>query len=133
MKNIPQELCLCESHYMSKLSKYNVEPIEGSHNKVTNDKKQPNIGPSGDEDIKNICFEAINDEFSWGKYGDFKVIIMNKNGYINVTKLCDEAGKRFENWLANKMATELINCIILTAEIPAVRIIVQINTGIKNL
>ncbi|AVG46723.1 N domain-containing protein [Acanthamoeba polyphaga mimivirus] len=52
-----------------------------------------------DTDIKNIIFEKINDEYYWGKYGDFKVI-MNLDGYINVTKLCSEAktknGKRKE-------------------------------------
>src|SRR5271154_666725 len=51
-----------------------------------------------------ISFKDINDDYGWGKYGDFKVIIMNENGYINATKICHDAktknGKRkeFRHW-----------------------------------
>jgi hypothetical protein len=27
--------------------------------------------------------QAINDKYAWGKYGEFKVLIMLENGYIN--------------------------------------------------
>ena len=35
------------------------------------------------KDIREIIIEPINDDYSWGKYADFDVIIMNKNGFIN--------------------------------------------------
>jgi hypothetical protein len=41
-----------------------------------------------DNDIKDIVFRKINNEFIYGLYGDFKVVMMMKNGYINATKLC---------------------------------------------
>lgn len=39
-------------------------------------------------DDNDIVFKNINDDYTWGKCGDFKVIIMKSNGYINATKLC---------------------------------------------
>ena len=45
-------------------------------------------------DIRNIIFEEINNKYSYGKYGTFDVIIMNKNGYINATRLCEGALNR---------------------------------------
>jgi hypothetical protein len=64
------------------------------------------------DDIRNIAFEKITDEFSFGKYGDFNVIIMNKNGYINATKLCQEGNKRLLKWNQTKHAKELEEEII---------------------
>ena len=60
-------------------------------------------------DLRDIAFEAINDDYSWGNYIDFKVIIMRKNGYINVTKLCKEGGKELTNWRKANHAEELLN------------------------
>src|SRR5271170_5856234 len=60
-------------------------------------------------DIKNIMFEKINDHYSYGKYGDFKVIIMNKNGFINGTKLCKDGNKQFKNWIRNSDSKKSIS------------------------
>jgi hypothetical protein len=38
--------------------------------------------------MQDIVFEKINEKYGYGYYGEFKVIIMLKNGYINATKLC---------------------------------------------
>jgi hypothetical protein len=58
----------------------------------------------------NITFEHINDDYAWGKYmGDFKVIIMKKNGYINATKLCTLGGKHYKHWKENKGTKELFD------------------------
>jgi hypothetical protein len=59
--------------------------------------------------ISDTIFEKINDQYSYGQYADFKVIIMNSNSYINATKLCNQNGKRFDNWLRNDGNKELIN------------------------
>ena len=42
------------------------------------------------KNIKNIILEDINDDYIWVQYGDFKVIIMKSNGFINATKICNE-------------------------------------------
>jgi hypothetical protein len=59
--------------------------------------------------LMDTIFEKINDNYSYGQYAEFKVIIMTKNGYINATKLCTQHGKLFKNWLRNGGSKELIN------------------------
>ena len=46
-------------------------------------------------------YKPISNGFSYGKYDDFKLIIMNSNGYINATKLCEQYNEVFDNWLYN--------------------------------
>lgn len=63
---------------------------------------------------KNISFEAINNDYSYGNYGDFKVIIMNRNGYINATKICYDMKtkngnkKEFKQWKFNSISQEIL-------------------------
>src|SRR5579872_1624637 len=45
------------------------------------------------DDIMNISFEDINDKFCYGNYCGIKVVIMKENGYINVTKICNDSMK----------------------------------------
>ena len=58
--------------------------------------------------LNDIAFEDINDEYCYGKYGDFDVIMMKNNGYINATNLCDyiveQTGskKTYKHWNDNK-------------------------------
>jgi hypothetical protein len=61
--------------------------------------------------LTDIIFEFIDTkkEYARGKYGEFEVIIMKKNGYVNATKLCKEKGKRFDHWLENKSSKELVS------------------------
>ena len=61
--------------------------------------------------INQIIFENINDDYSYGMYGDFKVIIHTKSGYINVTQLCKLEDKRYDNWLQNDKSKELIDYV----------------------
>jgi len=49
------------------------------------------------DDIRNIIFKDIDDKYAYGKLGNFKVMLMKKNGYINATKLCKDAKKEFSN------------------------------------
>ena len=56
----------------------------------------------------SLIIEGINERFSWALYGDFRVIMMNSNGYINATKLCQLGGKEFKHWNETKQASELI-------------------------
>jgi len=58
--------------------------------------------------LNQIIFEHIDDKYAYGKYGDFKVIMMTKNRYINATKLCKEYSKEFKHWKENKSNQELI-------------------------
>jgi hypothetical protein len=59
--------------------------------------------------LNEIIFDHIDDKYAYGKYSDFKVIIMKENRYINATKLCKEYGKELSNWKQNKGSNELID------------------------
>ena len=59
-----------------------------------------------------VAFQDVNEEYAWVNYGQFKLLMMKKNGYVNVTKMCDEGGKSFFNWKKNSRSKELIKCII---------------------
>lgn len=61
--------------------------------------------------VKNIIFEDINDDYSYGKLGPFNVMIMNKNGYVNATKLCKDDGREYYKWSENKRSKELMKAL----------------------
>ena len=54
-------------------------------------------------------FDCINNEYAHSKYEDFNVIIMISNKYINATKLCNQFGKEFKNWINKEYNIDLIN------------------------
>lgn len=62
--------------------------------------------------MPGITFEPVNNHYEWGYYFEFKVLIMTQNGYINATKMCQDGGKRFDNWLKNQGSKELIDELI---------------------
>jgi hypothetical protein len=74
----------------------------------------------------DISFKDINDKFSYGKLGEFDVIIMKSNGYINATKFISKYSKidtnqetnnvklkKFGDWLRLDRSIELIEQIKL--------------------
>ena len=89
--------------------------------------------------INNIIFKDINEDYSFGKYGDFNVIIMKKNGYINATKLCSNAEtkngtrKEFYRWLENNNSKILIKEISTFLEISQDKLLITITGGSKKL
>lgn len=91
------------------------------------------------KDINNIIFKDINDEYAWSKYGDFKVIMMKQNGYINVTKLCalsknkNGTKKDFKEWNKNSTTKELLDEISKNINVPRDNLLIKITTGSKKL
>lgn len=61
--------------------------------------------------LQDISYETINSDFSYGKYGEFRVILMTKNGYVNATKLCALEGKMFKNWMKNACSQNLVDVV----------------------
>ena len=58
-----------------------------------------------------VVFQDINEEYAWVNYEQFKLLMMKKNGYVNVTKMCDNGNKKFFNWRQNNRSKELIKCL----------------------
>lgn len=59
-------------------------------------------------DLKKIIFEDINENYGYGKYGEFEVIIDKRTGYINATKLCTDGGKEFRTWIRYEHGKRLL-------------------------
>ncbi|AKI80607.1 kila N-terminal domain N1R/P28 DNA binding protein [Acanthamoeba polyphaga mimivirus] len=89
--------------------------------------------------LKNIMISQINDEYYLGQYGSFEVIIMAKNDYINVTKLCSMAkskngkSKLFIHWKETADAQELITEVSSAIGMTISELLVTIQSGNKNL
>ncbi len=81
------------------------------------------------DDFKNLITEQINKDFSFGVYGDFKIIICNKSGYVNGSQLLKEALKyenthrlkntnkpplksvKIDDWLTSETGNEILQTI----------------------
>ena len=110
---------------------------KGNKNSNSKSNKKPAYGKSAKKkkDIRNIIFKDINEDYAWGKYGDFKVIIMKENGYINATKICNDVHtkygkkKEFKHWKSNKDATELMAEISSSVDLPTDDLMLTITGG----
>src|SRR5271167_2776178 len=61
--------------------------------------------------LSQICFRQIQDNFWYGQYGNFDVVIDKSNGFVNATKLCSDGGKHFYHWKESKVSKELIKTL----------------------
>jgi hypothetical protein len=84
------------------------------------------------KDIRNIIFKEINDDFSYGKYGNFSVILMKKNGYVNATKLCNSGGKKLIHWNENKSTGNLLSTLSKITNIPKHKLTIFIKGNNKS-
>jgi uncharacterized coiled-coil protein SlyX len=83
--------------------------------------------------LRDLIFENINDKYAWGNYGEFKVMMMRENGYINVTKLCTDGGKEFRKWKRLDMADNLIKEFSSTVHMWPDDILITITGGNQPL
>ena len=58
--------------------------------------------------LNQIIYKDINNNFGYGNYEGFVVIIMKKDSYVNITKLCNKHGKNFDHWKQNTDNQNLI-------------------------
>ena len=58
--------------------------------------------------LSAICFEHIKDDYWYGAYGEFRVVMMKANGWINATKMCKDGGKLFKNWSSLQSTKQLL-------------------------
>ena len=66
--------------------------------------------------MQNVCYQRINDTFSYGQYLTFKVVINTKTGYVNATKLCKDHGKQLYNWTSNSTTQQLIKSFNINSD-----------------
>jgi hypothetical protein len=109
---------------------------------ITNDQTIDSVKaiPKGpvETDMRGICFEDIDDNFSYGHYANFEVIVMKKNGYINATKMCNfireqTGGKKvFNNWAVNKDNILLKKEVALSVGIPVGDVYIPLMSEVAN-
>jgi hypothetical protein len=68
--------------------------------------------------LSELIYEPVNEEYGWGKYGTFKVLIRRKDGWINVTKLCKDGGKELKHWNENDTSKSLVQVLKSSVGIP---------------
>lgn len=56
-----------------------------------------------------VYFKDINNDFSYGYFKDFNIIIDKNTGCFNATKLCKSGNKQYRYWLGLERTKELIN------------------------
>lgn len=59
--------------------------------------------------LRDICFQQITDEYWYGLYGPFRLVVDAKNDLFNATKLCHDGGKKFKHYLENKRSKHLLS------------------------
>ena len=83
--------------------------------------------------LRDLIFEYINDKYSWGNYGGFKVLMMRENGYINVTKLCKDGGKEIYEWKRSKHSVEMLDSFSSIPEMSGIDLLITVKGGDKKL
>jgi hypothetical protein len=58
--------------------------------------------------LNDVCYKQISQNFHYGIFGDFQLVIDKTTGYFNATKLCAVAKKDFFHW---KRLARTINLI----------------------
>src|SRR3981189_3967908 len=61
--------------------------------------------------ISEIAFQQIQGNFWYGAYGEFRVIMMKDNGYINATKMCSSGGMVYKKGSRLISSHELIQAL----------------------
>jgi hypothetical protein len=61
--------------------------------------------------LSEVAFEQIKDNYYYGAYGEFRVIMDKSNGYVNATKMCSSGGKDYDKWSRLKSSHELIQTL----------------------
>src|SRR5271156_5242761 len=64
--------------------------------------------PLSGKTLSQVCFEQIKENYWYGLYGDFRVVMDRNNGYVNATKLCTSGGKQFCQWSRNAASQQLM-------------------------
>jgi hypothetical protein len=58
--------------------------------------------------LNDICYEKIKDNYYYGKFGEFRLVVDKNTGCFNATKLCIDGGKEFRQWKRLERVQELI-------------------------
>jgi hypothetical protein len=83
--------------------------------------------------LNNICYEQISENFHYGIFGDFHLVIDKDTGCFNATKLCAMADKNFFNWKRLAGTKRLISYLEEQQPSSSKEIIYEVRTGTNNI
>jgi hypothetical protein len=81
--------------------------------------------------IKTMERVDINDDYESYKYGDLTVIVMKKNGYINMTKIHEigspqtKTTRSFQYRIENARFAEILRILSIDLNIPVNRLLIE--------
>ncbi|AAK82176.1 315L [Invertebrate iridescent virus Kaz2018] len=58
--------------------------------------------------LNDICYEKIKDNFYYGLFRDFKLVVDKNTECFNATKLCNSGGKQFRQWTRLEKSKKLM-------------------------
>lgn len=58
--------------------------------------------------LNNICYKQIKNNFYYGIFGEFQLVVDKTTGCFNATKLCNIGGKKFKNWTVLSRSKHII-------------------------
>jgi hypothetical protein len=61
--------------------------------------------------LNNVCYKQIYENFYYGMFGDFQLVIDKDTGYFNAAKLCAMGGKKFFDWKRLERTKSLLACL----------------------
>ncbi|CCU56184.1 N1R/p28-like protein [Choristoneura rosaceana entomopoxvirus 'L'] len=61
--------------------------------------------------LNSICYEHIKDNYYYGLFGDFKLVIDKSTGFFNATKLCKLGAKDYFKWKRLERSKNLLEII----------------------
>lgn len=81
------------------------------------------------KNLNKLVYEDINDKYGYGKYEDFEVVIRKIDGYINVSKLCKDGNKDFNQWKRTTHAQISIQSVKNYHNIPEDKVLELVHGG----
>ncbi len=79
--------------------------------------------------LDDAAYEPVNQDYGWVKYGEVKVLIRKKDGYVNATKLCKKGGKEFFHWNSNEASKQMVNELLLITKLCKNKLIEKVLGG----
>ena len=61
--------------------------------------------------LNDVCYKQISENFYYGMFGDFQLVIDKDTGYFNAAKLCALGGKKFFDWKRLERTKSLLACL----------------------
>lgn len=61
--------------------------------------------------LAQLGTQHIRDQYFYGYYGQFHIVVDKTDGYINASNLCLDGGKKFYHWSETKISKQLIDTL----------------------